>query len=849
MEAHEETPSGKGVRAFRDSLVDDVYEAQDFIPWDQIDEQVRDSAPGIRSLDALAQEPGGITPKPLADALLEEPTTFSVVQRLLAAPAAGVGFVDGRQLPEAPPRDSAAATQVARLMVDVGIGRLVTSKAATEELLRVALIAGDTRRRSGRRRRGLEERLDTLLGEVAGEVGDAVGHPVSARGPDGMPQTVRNRLVRVLYNEDGRPFAAVATMFEAIGGGRQNQTFRGFIRVQDELDLIPVSLVLIADGRGVRELPQRLVEEVWDRIGGLLSLRQSEDGMLADALSELSRNPLTPQLDRLPLDTIIRSRLDRGDEVSAGDLPVGDEVGRVALARFEQANPDLDLSVDPIGGRISYARAEEVAGAEHLEDSFDPDEAIALVASLISRSGPDAGTTLPSGQAIAHLSVKPSPLVPGDLAVAAQVSEVTVDDVRAVAAAARRFAPETTVALLLVPDAASWIDDPDREVTTRTTATSVVVLGPDDLRVLAAAKDVERELSAMILRQADLTKASPFVHNGVTPPRLFHGRRIEETSIVSDLATSSVAVLGSRQIGKTSLLHRVRETLLAQRRSVYYGDCQAVGDWDGFRALAERDWGVQLSPTFAPDQIAELVSQLDPGGEFPILILDEIDRLVSWDRETEVGGVKEAFFRGMRALSQAGRAQFVFTGERTIADVLWAPDSPHWNFCQRLSLRQLEREDAAALLFDVLASLSISFADRALAEQVLWRSTSGHPRLVQLLGDKLVRRLNERPGDERAVLAASDLESIVETFDFKTEYVDTYWGQATDFEKELTRQIAEGRTSLAHLQAEVSGHGAHHSLRILELYGIIDVERDAVSLRAEFLPEALTVAGPRTEAL
>lgn len=848
MEAHEEAESGKGVRAFRETLVDDVYAAQDFIPWDQIDEQVRDAAPGIRSLNGLAQEPGGIRPAPLADALLEEPSTFSVVQRLLAAPAAGVGFVDGRQLPESPPRDPDSAAQVAQLMVDVGIDRLVTSKAATEELLRVALIAGDTRRRSGRRRRGLEERLDSLLGEVAGEVEEAVGHPVSTRGPEEMPQTVRNRLVRVLYNEDGRPFAAVATMFEAIGGGRQNQTFRGFLRVQDELDLIPVSLVLIADGRGVRELPPRLVEEVWDRIGGLLSLRQSEDGMLADALSELSRNPLAPQLERLPLDTMIRSRLEGGGEVAAGDLPVDEELGRVALARFEEQNPGLDLTVDPDDGRISYSRAEEVADADHLDDSFDPDAAIALAASLLSRSGPDGGTILPSGQAVARLTVRPSPLVPGELAVAAQDSEATVADVRAVAAGARRLAPETTVALLLVPDSEPWIEDPEREVTTRTTPTSVVVLDPDDLRRLASSKDVEKELSAMILRQADLTKASPFVHNGVTPPRLFHGRRIEETSIVSDLATSSVAVLGSRQIGKTSLLHRVRQTLVAQGRAVYYGDCQAIGDWEGFRALAERDWGVTLSATFVPDQIAELVSQLDPRGEFPILILDEIDRLVSWDRENEVGGVREAFFRAVRAQSQAGGAQFVFTGERTIADVLWAPDSPHWNFCQRLSLRQLAREDAAGLLFDVLASLSISFADRGLAEQVLWRSTSGHPRLVQLLGDKLVRRLNERPGDERDVLAAADLESIVETFDFKTEYIDTYWGQATDFEKDLTQQISEGRTSLEHLQAEITGRGAHHSLRILELYGIIDVGLDAVSLRAEFLPEALAVAGPRTGA-
>ncbi len=403
---------------------------------------------------------------------------------------------------------------------------------------------------------------------------------------------------------------------------------------------------------------------------------------------------------------------------------------------------------------------------------------------------------------------------------------------------------DTTVAVLVVPDASEWLDDDEREIVTRTTTTSVIVVDPRDIRRIATAANPQDALSSFILRQADLTKASPFIHNGVTPPRLFTGRRGEGADLVSALGSSSVAVLGSRQIGKTSFLKWVHETLKEQDRTVYYGDCQAIGDWDRFRTLARRDWGADLADQFEPDQIAALVEQLTKDQGSPIIVLDEIDRLVAWDRTAEVGGVTEAFFRSLRAQSQAGKAQFVFSGERTIAEVLWSPESPHWNFCQRLSLRQLNREDAADLLFRVLASLAVRFEDQDAAEAVLWSATSGHPRLVQLLGDQLVQRLNKRPGDERDILAPADLRAVVDTFDFKSEYVETYWGQATVFEKHLTRLVAEGDTSLDALQDRMVQMNEPLALKILELYGIIDVVSDEVQLRARFLPEALMAAGP-----
>lgn len=829
------------IDAFRASLVDDVYAASDFIPWATIDQALHDAAPGIARLNALATS-GRLTREGLAAALVEEPTTFDVVQRILAAPAGGVGFVDGRQLPATPPTSADEASELARLLLDVGVSRLITEKGATEEILRVALIAADTRRRSGRRRQTLDERLTNLLDEAAQAATRALGETVVATDTHSMPAAVRGRLRQVFTTADDRPLVAVATMFEAIGGGRQNQTFAGFVRVQDELDAIPASLILLADGRGVRDVPRITVERVWERVGGVLSLQQAEDGMLADLVAERATNPVTPQA-QIPLDAVISSVLAQQDSLVPADLPTSAEVARLAMARFETDHAELNLVLDRSTQALSYRRADEVAEASRLSQDFDPERAISLVAALLGRD-PVPSVDRDDGRFIALVTLAPTPLIPGRLAVAAQSAPPSAEDVRAVSIAARQRALETTIALLVVPESELWLEDPSRELTMRTTTTSVVVLEPRDLRSLATARAPRDRLAEIVLRQADLTKASPFIHNGVTPARLFTGRRTEEASIVSDLASSSVAVLGSRQIGKTSLLRRVEETLKAQGRAVYYGDCQAIGDWSGFRRIAEREWDVELAPDFEPDQVARLVEALTGGESAPVIVLDEIDRLVAWDRAHEVAGVHEAFFRALRAQSQANRAQFVFSGERTIAEVLWSPDSPHWNFCQRLSLRQLDREAAAGLLFGVLESLAVRFEDRAAAEATLWQATSGHPRLVQLLGDDLVALLNQRPGEERSRLDTADLLTVVETFAYKTEYVDTYWGQATPLEKEISREIASGQRSLSAIQRRLVASDAPLALRILELYGIVDVVEEEVRLRAEYLPDALSVAMP-----
>ena len=130
-------------------------------------------------------------------------------------------------------------------------------------------------------------------------------------------------------------------------------------------------------------------------------------------------------------------------------------------------------------------------------------------------------------------------------------------------------------------------------------------------------------------------------------------------------------------------------------------------------------------------------SRLDDGSGRPlVLLLDEIDRLLDWDYNQTESGVNEAFFRTCRTISQEGKAQFVFSGERIIAQKLWDPHSPHWNFCRPLQLQQLNSEASEKLLLDPLKSLQIEVDNLASFRKAAWHYTSGHPQIIQFLGDR-----------------------------------------------------------------------------------------------------------------
>jgi hypothetical protein len=300
-------------------------------------------------------------------------------------------------------------------------------------------------------------------------------------------------------------------------------------------------------------------------------------------------------------------------------------------------------------------------------------------------------------------------------------------------------------------------------------------------------------------------------------------------------------------------MRRLESVLLEQGFTPFYLDCHPVGNWTSFAELAARSWNVATDEVFSPEAVFDLIAALAQFGR-PVLILDEIDALLQWDLTPRADHPREALFKSFRAASQEERAQFVFSGERVIAERLWDPASPHWNFSRELRLQQLDRDAATALLVDPIRALQIAVLELDDFEDLAWQYTSGHPQLVQYLGDLLIQRLNDRMPDERGTLRSDDLVAVADSGTFRRQYLETYWGQATEEEKALSIEIAAGVATFEELLARPPTSGRspdalNHTLKILELYGIIDWRQTEIELRAEWMDEALDVFGGAAAAL
>jgi hypothetical protein len=225
-----------------------------------------------------------------------------------------------------------------------------------------------------------------------------------------------------------------------------------------------------------------------------------------------------------------------------------------------------------------------------------------------------------------------------------------------------------------------------------------------------------------------------------------------------------------------------------------------------------------------------------------VLLLDEIDQLLDWDNTTRENEVPEALFKVFRTLSQAGTAQFLFSGERVVASKIADPQSPHWNFCRPILLRQLARSDAEQLLISPLKAMQIGISDETAFRELTWERTSGHPQIVQSMGAFLIRDLNEQPPSDRQSVSASALLKFVNSYEFAEHYLETYWGQATRMEQALSLLVAKGlsqvedlRNALTELGYKATVEDLRKALRMIEVYGLVNRVPEGFGLRAAWL--------------
>lgn len=372
--------------------------------------------------------------------------------------------------------------------------------------------------------------------------------------------------------------------------------------------------------------------------------------------------------------------------------------------------------------------------------------------------------------------------------------------------------------------------------------TDLIVIGRATLEEILNSREPRIVLLRTILREIELTRLSPFMAGGALVDRMFFGREGELKNIAEAMPKTSVAITCGRRIGKTTLLNRLAKVVLRVRGyQCYFLNCQPVHNYTDFLREMANVWNRPDLP-FNPDEpnsFAQVAEALGDGKHPPIFLLDEIDTLFHYDQEHG-----ERLFKQFRALSMAGKARFIVTGERSIQMNLQNADSSIFNFfgvSVRLSF--LELSAVNKLIIEPLSELQVDFEEPLVTTDAIYQATSGHPYLVQRLCQGIVEIIS-RTG--RRIITNEHVEYVLNDRKYQDDYFDTVWGQAPTLAKIITMIVGAGGQTMKEIQDVLTQHGIEPSLKelknaldILDLYSVMIRKQGRYHFIATAFPDML----------
>jgi hypothetical protein len=194
-----------------------------------------------------------------------------------------------------------------------------------------------------------------------------------------------------------------------------------------------------------------------------------------------------------------------------------------------------------------------------------------------------------------------------------------------------------------------------------------------------------------------------------------------------------------------------------------------------------------------------------------VLLFDETDKLIEADQLANY-----PIFNAFRALSNKKNCQFVLCGERALRSELLNSNSPLYNFAGEMLVGRLDFHAVEELITRPMRQLEIKLVNKPVIVQVIWNVTSGHPNIVQLLCQRVIRRINQRPNRQ---LTLEDVKATVADPDFlRRNFLNVYWERATTLERLCTLVMAadDKVQTLTTVQESLTTHEVEVSLNLVD---------------------------------
>jgi hypothetical protein len=316
----------------------------------------------------------------------------------------------------------------------------------------------------------------------------------------------------------------------------------------------------------------------------------------------------------------------------------------------------------------------------------------------------------------------------------------------------------------------------------------VAVLSLPDLIEVATDAHPSQTLVGRLRHRIGLTPFCPYVIRGPVRPDMFFGRKQELAHILH--SGHSAAFIGSRQVGKTSLLLAAASELKRQHRPKAFIDCSNACDPQEFlasliRELLPRGYH-RWERIGAGWRIEDLLRQVAETESPPLLLLDEADALLA-SSSTHITSA-------LRSAANAGYCQVCLAGYKLLNNCYHnGLRDPVPSFCEPTMLVGLHLPEAVRLLTEPMADLGVSWDDETLPETIaVWFGM--HPCHLQRYSAALLEQLDHT----RSHVITKSLATHVSKSPALIEYAKAMLEQNTTI---LERFIAFATAEATHLSA------------------------------------------------
>jgi len=226
---------------------------------------------------------------------------------------------------------------------------------------------------------------------------------------------------------------------------------------------------------------------------------------------------------------------------------------------------------------------------------------------------------------------------------------------------------------------------------------------------------------------------NPFLYKGYISPNDFFGRKMLLRQIFEELKKgTNLSLIGDREIGKTSLLHKVCQLGKQElpEKTFIYLDMQAITNEDRFFESLCNKMGITVCRSSELEQALQ--------GKQYVLCLDFIERmksqLFSGNERTELRGFAEG----------ADAPLTLLIASRFSLDTLFPEDysrlesSPLDGICHNLDILPFGQSEVRDFIQTRLQPTGKPFTEEEIEQ--IWEATQGHPARVQEIAAKLYRQ-------------------------------------------------------------------------------------------------------------